>query len=486
MRAWVVTAALLATTLGVAPAAAQTLTKLQHPAPDQTLVGFVLTDGTVLVQGGAANDWWKLTPDNTGSYVRGTWSQQASLPSGYVPLYFASAVLADGRVVIAGGEYNNDEFAFSNVCAIYDPVANTWAEFAPPAGWDFIGDSPSSMLPDGRWLLGSKFDQRIAALDPATLTWTALNSTGKRDFNAEEGWTLLPNGTVMTYDVKDAPHSEIYYPTQQTWHAAGSTVADLKGPPYVKIVHYGKGLIYRPPGEVGPAILRPDGSVFAAGDQVKNLSYGRTSIYTPPAAGKGIGHWAAGPDFPVGDNAGDSFAALLPSGNVLVEGDSGKLYEFNGTKLAATNISTGGPLNGNGLLLVLPTGEVLVGGMGVYTSPGSPNPAWAPVITSAPTTVSRGSTYKINGQQFNGLSQANGFGDEMETATNYPLVRITSTATGHVFYARTHGHSTMGVATGAATVSTHFDVPAAMETGAGMLVVVANGIASTPVAVTVQ
>jgi hypothetical protein len=98
----------------------------------------------------------------------------------------------------------------------------------------------------------------------------------------------------------------------------------------------------------------------------------------------------------------------------------------------------------------------------------------------------RGSTYRISGQQFNGLSQAASFGDEFETATNYPLVRITNNATGHVVYARTHGHSTMGVATGQTRVSTNFDVPAAAETGGSSLEVVANGIASQPVAITVN
>ena len=63
-----------------------------------------------------------------------------------------------------------------------------------------------------------------------------------------------------------------------------------------------------------------------------------------------------------------------------------------------------------------------------------------------------GSTYRVWGFQFNGLSQAAGFGDEFGTATNYPLVRITNQATHHVFYAKTHDHSTMAVAT--ATLST--------------------------------
>ena len=44
----------------------------------------------------------------------------------------------------------------------------------------------------------------------------------------------------------------------------------------------------------------------------------------------------------------------------------------------------------------------------------------------------------------------------------------------------------MGVATGSAIVSTNFDVPAGMETGASSLEVVANGIPSKSVAVTVN
>jgi len=162
-----------------------------------------------------------------------------------------------------------------------------------------------------------------------------------------------------------------------------------------------------------------------------------------------------------------------------VESESGNAYEFDGTHLTKT-------LYAPGCYMVLPTGEVLVGGYALYTSSGAPSPSWAPVITNCPSVVTRGSTYQIFGQQFNGLSQAAAFGDEFETATNYPLVRITNNATGHVFYARTHDHSTMGVATGTATVSTYFDVPSGMETGASALEVVANGIPSTPVSITVQ
>jgi hypothetical protein len=105
---------------------------------------------------------------------------------------------------------------------------------------------------------------------------------------------------------------------------------------------------------------------------------------------------------------------------------------------------------------------------------------------SGPASVTRGASYSISGTQFNGLSQAAAVGDELNAATNYPLVRITNATSGHVVYARTHGHSSMGVATGNTIVSTLFDVPAGMETGLSLLEVVANGIASPMVSLTVN
>jgi hypothetical protein len=458
---------------------AQKLTQLVRPAPDGAIVEYLLTDGTVMVQGGTCSDWWRLTPNSSGSYVKGTWKQTASLPSGYAPYAAAGAVLADGRLLVSGGEYSNcgAEFTLTNQSAIYDPKANKWTMVAPPKGWYDIGDSPSVVLPNGLFLLGRKTNKDMAVLDPATLKWTEVGSAGKSDFNAEEGWTLMPDGTVLTYDVKHNPNSEIYHPSSQTWVSAGGTKANLQGPPQEGCLHYGNNHTYCPPGETGPGILRPDGTVFATGAFHAGASTGHTAIYNP--AKSGADKWAAGPDFPNGDAAGDSFAALLPNGRVLVLGNSGTMYEFNGSTLTPT-------AEDYGSLIVMPTGEVLVGGAAAYTSTGTYKNSWAPKITSFPATVTRGSTYKMSGQQFNGLSQAAAFGDEFETATNYPLVRITNQSTGHVFYATTHDHSTMGVATGKAIVSTNFDVPRGMETGASSLVVVANGIPSKAVIITVE
>ncbi|MFL6689146.1 MAG: hypothetical protein ACJ8IR_03010 [Alphaproteobacteria bacterium] len=480
LRRALLTLALLA--LAPVSAMADTVVNLAHPAPDGAITQLLLTDGRVIVQGYAENDWWTLTPDSKGSYINGTWKQVAS-PSGYVPLYVASAVLADGRVVIAGGEYLHGNFAFTNQSALYDPVKNKWTDITPDRKLlPFIGDSPATVLADGRFAVGEKFKKYVFAFDPKTLTWSELPSDNKHDFNAEEGWTLLADGSVLTFDVKAHPKSERYLPNKGKWVDAGSTVADLRGPQNCcgRCIPYGpKGRCYDPPGEVGPAILRPDGTVFAAGAIPENGGPAHTAIYDTKT-----GTWSAGPDFPNGDQAADTFAALLTSGNVLVEGSNGgQFYTFDGKSLTRQSFSA------NGIyvpLLVLPTGEVLIGGERVYQSSGTYKAAWAPAITSFPQNVTRGSSYAISGTQFNGLSQANAFGDEDNQPTNYPLVRITNNSSGHVFYTRTHDHSTMGVATGSATVSTNFDVLSGVETGASKLEVVANGIPSTAVSVTVN
>ena len=152
-------------------ASGQTFTKLRHAPPQPVGLGFLLTDGTVMFQASNFKDWYRLTPDKAGSYRNGVWSQLASLTGGYAPNAFASAVLADGRLVITGGEFNgNGTYVFSNRGAVYDPVKNLWTNLKPPAGWAYIGDSPCAVLPNGKFLVGRKFDTRMAVLDPATLT----------------------------------------------------------------------------------------------------------------------------------------------------------------------------------------------------------------------------------------------------------------------------------------------------------------------------
>jgi len=475
-----------------AVAQGQSWAGLNHQPGAPLSLCLLLTDGSVMCQ--SNRDWYKLSPDIAGSYVNGTWSQLATLRAGYDPSAYASAVLADGRVVLVGGEYtSNGTFVLSNNGAVYDPKTNSWIALPPPPGLLYVGDAPAVVLANGKYLIGSKLDQRMALLDPATLTWTIVNPTGKIDgFNAEEGWTLLPDGSVFTLDVKNAPNSERFLPGSSTWVSAGLTPVGLNSPPAEGPIQVAPGVVYVPPGEIGPTLQRPDGTIFAEG------ASGHTAIFTPPPANStSPGSWVRGPDFPSGLDAADAPAVLLPSGHVLAAvspGDSNKglqFFEFDGNSLIPVPGIPNGTADSTSFtsMLLLPTGQALLTdtsqSVEIYTPTGAYSLAWAPTISSVPALLTNGSTYQITGTQFNGLSQGSLYGDELQNATNYPLVRITNNATGHVFYARTHDHSTMGIATGGTPVSTSFDVPTNTELGASALVVVANGIPSLPVAVTV-
>jgi hypothetical protein len=138
-------------------------------------------------------DWWKLTPDEFGSYVNGTWTQLASLPDGYSPLYHSSAVLPDGRVIIEGGEYNFSNGVFHPIWtdqgAIYDPLADSWTLVAPPPFFGgfgpfprTIGDAQSVVLFDGTFMQANCCTPQTALLDAETLSWTNTGS-GKFDIN---------------------------------------------------------------------------------------------------------------------------------------------------------------------------------------------------------------------------------------------------------------------------------------------------------------
>ncbi|HEV2473259.1 MAG TPA: hypothetical protein VGS41_11370, partial [Chthonomonadales bacterium] len=77
------------------------------------------------------------------------------------------------------------------------------------------------------------------------------------------------------------------------------------------------------------------------------------------------------------------------------------------------------------------------------------------------------------------------YGDDAQMATNYPLVQLKNPSNGAVVYLRTFNFSSLGVATGNTPQSAHVQVPMGIQVGQWNLVVIANGIASDPVAIEV-
>jgi hypothetical protein len=459
-----------------------TWTKLVNAPGFAASTMLLLTDGSVICQQSGGVSWSRLVPDATGNYVNGSWIPLAPMLN--TRLYYASAVLRDGRVIVCGGEYSNAGSETKN-CEIYDPVSDTWSAIPPPPGWPEVGDAASCLLPDGRLLLGFLSGTQTAIYDPVGGAWSA--GPNKGDSSSEETWTLLPDATVLAVQCSNRPYAEKYVAAANQWVSAGKLPVNLVEAASI---------------EIGPAVLLPDGRLFCVG------ATSHTALYTPPPVANQPGQWIAGPDLPsIGGmtlGAKDAPCCLMPNGKVLlvagpVDGNSGSylaptyFFEFDGAQLHAITAPNGGQSLPNvpyqTRMMLLPNGQVLVAAetndVYCYTPGGSFDDHWRPHISAAPHLLQAGHGYTLFGRQLNGLSQAVAYGDDCTCATNYPIVRLRHLASGHLFYCRTFDHSSMGVATGASTQSTNFRVPATVPAGAAELTVIANGIPSKPMPVEV-
>ncbi len=424
--------------------------------PPSTLAGagatLLLTDGTVLVHSEQSNLtlWYTLTPDAYGSYINGTWTQVDSIPAAfnYAPLFFASAVLPDGRVIVEGGEYDYGScpppyyHCWSNKGAIYDPtqpLGSRWSSVAPPQGWSTIGDAQSVVLPDGTFMLANCCTYDEAEMTPPYSGPWVPTGLLKHDLNDEEGWTLLPGPpdaeVLLTVDTDVIVNStcgptgaEIY--VNGYWFCTADTPTQL----WDSFIH-----------EMGPAVLRPDGTVFQAGGTTLTSGSGQTAIFDTSTF-----QWAQGPNFPNDSNGNpldiaDGPAALLPNGNVLMMTSPGYTVspivgavffelQYGTDTLVEAPAPPNAPIDASfyGHMLVLPSGQILFTDYSrdveIYTpTDGSYDPSWAPQIANASCCFFRlytTHTNKWSGIRFNGMSQGAAYGDDYQSATNYPLVRL--------------------------------------------------------------
>jgi uncharacterized repeat protein (TIGR01451 family) len=444
------------------PLPAGTWTPLGHTAPGGIGTMELLTDGTVLALSG--DNYYKLTPDSTGSYVNGTWSQLAS--PNLQRLYDATNVLTDGRVFVLGGEYTgpNNTGSWANSGEIYNPVTNSWSNI-PNFPLDSFGDDPSMLLPDGRVLAANINGPSTYIYDPVSNSWSTGPTKLYGDRSDEETWVKLSDGSILQYDIwGNTQEAQRLDPSTMTWVDAGHVPVPLDSGD-----------------EIGPAVLLADGRVFQIG------ATSNTALYTPATTPGSTGTWAAGPVIPGGLIGSDACAAMMPNGDVLLAvssnlsgGNSTKLYEFDPAANTLTDVTQGASAN---RMLALPSGQVLAANgssqLSVYTPTGSPQAAWKPTISSV---VPKGSNFTLTGTQLNGISAGASFGDDAEMDTNYPIVELKNTS-GQVYFARTFNWGT-GVATGNTLVSTDFSLPANMPYGTYSLSVVANGIGSAPVSFT--
>jgi Abnormal spindle-like microcephaly-assoc'd, ASPM-SPD-2-Hydin len=469
----------------LAAAAAQSWTPLVNQPGVNLGVMLQLRDGRILVheeQGGDSTAWHILTPDASGSYVNGTWSSGGHMPSGYAPWFFGSQVLLDGKsVVIEGGEYNGGSQDWTNKGAIgtISGSSLTWQSNNPPSGWANLGDAESVILADGTYMQANCCTAQNALFNGPN-SWTATGSV-KQPNNDESGFTLLTNGLVLTVDAKSdsacatSRGSELYNQASGVW-SCGPTLP-------VQLYNANDE-------ELGSAVLMYNNKVLQIGGNVIG-----TAIYDVAA-----NTWAAGPNPLSGMDQADGPAALEPNGKVLAMLSPGlfqtgcSFQEYDPTSnifsSALNPANCPGDSSFVGHLMILPTGQIMFtdfsGRVEIYTPAAGVVSGVAPTISSVSSTINSPSNNNpLSGTQLNGLSENNAYGDDYQGATNYPLVRLVQTAApNNVDYATTHDETTHSIAPGT-SASTQFDVPAGLAAGTYTLYLIANGIESSPVTVSV-
>ena len=472
-------------------------TKLNRGAPGPVNMMLLLSDGTVMAQNTGGNAWYRLTPNN-GDYVDGNWTTRQPMTS--TRLYYSSAVLRDGRVLVAGAEYGNGW----NTAEIYNPSTDSWSPSpvpanlitqnnnpgAPPNNQNTAGftDSICKILPDGTVLVAPNFPTAPGGTliyNPFTSAWSAGPAwLGSQN---EASWVKLPDDSILTVD-KNTTASERFIPSLNQW------IADANLPV----------VLYDAISELGAAFLLPNGRVIFLGGT------GKTAVYTP-SGNNTPGRWAAGPVIPAGLGCSDAAAAMMElNGRILCAvGPSGvfaaptSFYEYDYLDLTAgtngsftqvgsptggftdTNVSPGATntiISYQTVMLVLPDASILYSdsttNLYTYVPTGFPRITSRPAISRI--TANGNGSFHLIGTGLNGLSEGAAYGDDAQMDSNYPLVRVTD-GNGNVYYLPTYNWSSTGVSTGNQPVSTEFFAFQGLTPAAAYsLVAVANGISSDP------
>jgi Kelch motif len=468
--------------------------------PASAVVGtmILLSDGTVMAKSYGAS-WFLLTPDQQGSYINGHWSQLSDMNN--VRQFFASNMLRDGRVFVAGGEDSQG----TATAEVYDPQSKQWTPTPVPSALldpsqpppykcscptQAFEDAMSMILADGTVLIApacSKIRDGTLIYDPVANAWTqgpnCVHTGSKGSAQWEASWVKLPDDSILTID-DGTTYAERYIPALRAWISDRDVPIALYGAPGNQVP------------EIGPGVLLPNGRVIFFG------SSGHTALYIP-SGDTSMGTWMIGPNIPNGLVSDDGPASMMVNGKVLCvlanlsDGGSGPpiyFYEYDfatGPTGSFTPVgSPGNPapgssynLKSNGaFFLALPDGNILAGFNSAQLYVYQPDCCRLTPGKPRVTTIDAGGngSYHLTGTGLNGISAGAAFGDDAQMDSNYPLVRLRDNA-GNVSYCRSTNWSSTGVMTGCRIVSVDFVPPSDLPASQYLLEVVANGIPSDPV-----
>ena len=205
-------------------------------APRHGHTATLLTNGKVLVAGGASSCGSRMSSAELYDPSTGTWSVTGSLH--IARGCHAATLLPNGKVLIAG----NCESSSST--ELYDPVSGTWQ---PTGSFNKIrGSITATLLPNGRVLAvgGSGVGLVAEVYDPITGTWSITGTPSISGFTV-----LLPDGKVLNvweglawdnYD--DGLFTQLYDPATELWTDTGF-VHHMHFANTVTVLQTGKALI---------------------------------------------------------------------------------------------------------------------------------------------------------------------------------------------------------------------------------------------------
>ena len=324
-----------------------------------------------------------------------------------------------------------------------------------------FGDTPTSLLPNGKILAGAPFSDSSYLYDPTNNTWTFAATKLRGDVSVEESWVQLPGGNVLSYDIwSDGLSAQYYEVATNRWIDTGPVPISLTAS-----------------SEIGAGLQLADGRIFQVG------ATNQTAFYDPQT-----NTWEAGPTMPVGIGSDDAPAAALPNGHIIFVADTpnfqapSRIYDYDPRHNSLVDIT---PSNAGinipafrTRLLVLPNGHVLMSTGSASISEYAPDGTFAESLRPTISDIASigGLTYLLTGTRLNGYSEGAAYGDDAQMSSNYPIVQLTNSS-GAVFYARSFDW-TPGLNTDDHVVTTKFTLPSTLPVDNYQLRVIANGIPS--------
>jgi len=191
----------------------------------------LLRDGRVLVVGGislAVRDGGLFPSLATDAEIydakANSWS--ATAPMGFDRLGQTATLLADGRVLVAGGQDGATTFRSTE---IYNPTEDRWIS-AAPMGVGRWGHA-AALLPNGDVFVvggtGEEPNPPSIALsaeiyDPGTNLWVAVANMAETHF--EPTATVLPDGRVLVVGATSQSRPELFDLARNLWSGTGSSM----------------------------------------------------------------------------------------------------------------------------------------------------------------------------------------------------------------------------------------------------------------------